>query len=289
MENAAIVTDSTSCINPELADRFGITVVPTASILLDGKVYIEYKNLTMKEAYRLIRENDFSTSAVTPGEVLAAFKELKQKTDNIMFLSVSNKLSAVFKSASTAAELLKDEFPEVNVRVIDTRNAAGGEGLIAVAAARAAAAGKSLDEIEKIVLEAMKVTRGIAIVDTLRYVYRSGRMSKISARLVSMLNIRPLNRITPEGDLVLEDKAYSRKSSIKKAVDYIKRNVGDVPHRFMVAHADDPELAEYFKGLIEKEFNVIDEVLLSHFSPIMGYATGPGASFVGFQPEIKTE
>jgi DegV family protein with EDD domain len=286
MEKTAIVTDSVSCINPELASKFDIAVVPTASIISGGEVYLEYKSLTMKEAYRMIRADGFSTSAVTPGEVLSVFKEIREKTSKILFVSLSSKLSAVFKSACAAAELLRDSAAGTDVRVIDTRNAAGGEGLIAVTAARASAEGKSIDQIEKIVRQAMEVTGGFATVDTLRYVYRTGRISKFSARMISLFNVKSINRITPEGELVLVDKAFSRKACIQKAVSHIRQAVKDVPHRFMINHADAPEIADYFIGLIKHEFKVIDDILVSDFSPIMGHATGPGAAFVGYQPEI---
>ena len=93
-----------------------------------------------------------------------------------------------------AADLLQQESPQTKMKVIDSNTAAGAQGLIAIAAAEAAAKGMSLDQLIGVVEQAKQKTGGIMLLDTLRYVYRTGRMSKTAARIASMLKIKPINQ-----------------------------------------------------------------------------------------------
>ncbi len=123
------------------------------------------------------------------------------------------------------------------------------------------------------------------MLDTLRYVYRTGRMSKLGARLVSLLNIKPINRLSEEGKIVFVDRVRKREDGFKRLLVLIRDEAGTDSLHFMITHADAPEMAERFSELLKQNFNCLS-MSISDFSPVMGYGSGPGTLFIGFHPEL---
>lgn len=288
MSAVRIMVDTTACIPLDLAKKLNIKIIPAADYVINGKKYVENETITIKDAYNYIRQDSvqFTTSAVTPGQVLEAYKELSRDSQEILFITISSKLSAVDKSGITAANLLKDLSPQTNVKVIDSKSVAGGAGLPALAAARAAAQGLNLDQVSAIALEYLKQTKCLMTMDTLRYIYRIGRMSKMGARITSMLNIRPINVLTPEGTVEMVDRKRSREAVMKRIVELVKEKMPDSSLTFMISHGDAPELADQLTAKLKQNFKCQD-VIISDYSPIMGYGGGPGAMCIAFHPEVK--
>lgn len=287
MSNVRIMTDSVAGIPKNLAEEYQIKVIPAANIIYNGTTYIDGVTLSVPEAYELIKKDPdkFTTSALTPGYILEEYRELSKKSSEIVHITIPLALSATFKTANLAAEMLQKESPQISVRVLDGKTAASAQGLVVLAAARAAAQDKSLDEVADIVGQVRQKTGGIMMLDTMRYVYRTGRMSKMAARIVSLFKIKPINRMTDEGGLEFVDKVRKREDGYKKLIKLIKEEAGTDSLHFMVMHADAPEIADEFIKLLRQEFNCL-RVIVSEYSPIMGYAVGRGAIFVGFHPEL---
>ena len=123
------------------------------------------------------------------------------------------------------------------------------------------------------------------MLDTLRYVYRTGRMSKVGARIASIFNIRPINRLTDEGTIKLADRARKRIDGLDRLLALIRREAGTDCLHFMLTHAAAPEITEGFADRLRSEFTCLS-MITSDFSPVMGYGAGPGAIFVGFHPAL---
>jgi DegV family protein with EDD domain len=263
-------------------------VIPAAHIIYDGQDYIEGVTLSVTEAYQLIKKDPdkFTTSALNPGYFLEEYQKLSQKSPDILHIVLSSALSANYKTANLAAETLKKESPKTNLRVFDAKTVAGAQGLIVLTAARATAQGKSLDEVVKVAEKARENTRGLMMLDTLRYVYRTGRMSKLASRIAALFNIKPINRMTEEGTIEFVDKVRNREAGYQKLIDLIKADAESNSLHFMVMHAAAPEMAERFSNLLRQNFDC-QRILVSEYSPVMGYGAGPGAIFVGFHPELE--
>jgi DegV family protein with EDD domain len=288
MSSVRIMVDTTACIPQDLAKRYNIKIIPAADYVINGKKYIENETITTKDAYNYIRQDSvkITTSAVTPGQVLEAYKELSRDTQDILFITISSKLSAVDKSGITAANLLREQSPQTNVKVIDSKSVAGGAGLPALAAAKAAAQGMNLEQVSTIAQEYLKQTKCLMTMDTLRYIYRIGRMSKMGARITSMLNIRPINQLTDEGTVEMVDRKRSREAVMKRILELVKEKMPDSNLTFMISHGDAPDLAEQLSAKLKQNFKYQD-IIVSDYSPIMGYGGGPGAMCIAFHPEIK--
>lgn len=288
MARVMVMTDSVAGIPRNLAEEYHITVVPAAIIIFDGHNYIDGVTLSATEAYQLIKKDPdkFTTSALNPGYFLEEYQKLSQKSADILHITLSSALSANYKTAGLAVEMLQKESPKTNLRLFDAKTVAGAQGLIVLAAARAAAQGKSLDEVAAAAEKAREKTRGLMMLDTLRYVYRTGRMSKFASRVAALLNIKPINRMTEEGTLEFVDKVRNREAGYQKLIDLIKAEAESNSLHFMLMHAAAPEMAERLSQLLRQNFNC-QRILISEYSPVMGYGSGPGSIFVGFHPDLE--
>ena len=288
MSNVLVMTDTVACIPKELAEEYKITVVPAANIMVDGNSYIEGETISAEEAYQLIVKDPdkFVTSAITPDYLLKVYKELSAKSKEILFITIASALSAVNKTASIAADLLQEHSPDTTIRILDSRACASTQGLVVLAAARAAAQGKNLDEVANIAEQVRGKTGGLMMLDTLRYVYRTGRMSKAEAEQVSMLNIRPINKVTDEGTIELVDgRTRRRADGLKYLLKLVGKEAETNSLHFMVTHAAALAMAESFSEQLKQRYNCLSMVI-SDYSPVMGYGAGPRAIFVGFHPEL---
>lgn len=287
MANTAVMTDSIACLPPDLAREYGIEVVPASTITIGGKTYLEGVTITAKECYEFIKKDpeSFVTAAIEPGFLLEAFRKAARTSPAIIHITLSSAMSAGFQTASLAAEMLRKEDPRVDIRIVDSKTVGGAQALIVLAVAAEAKNGTGTEGLAALAERARRRTGGIMFLDTLRYIYRTGRMSKTKARLISMLNIKPINRITDEGTAELVDKVRKRSDGYKKIVEIIRRDSGDQPLHFIVSHADAPDLAETMAEHLRKEFSCLS-IRITDYSPVMGYGAGPGALFIGYQSAL---
>ena len=144
MPKVAIVTDSIACLTKELVEQYGIGIIPI-NFYSDGKVYKDWVDITPSQAYDLFLKDpqSFKTSAASPEDRLKAYRAASKQAQNILCITVSTELSTVYNVAQGAKEQAETELPEVSIEVLDSQVAAAAEGFVALAAARAAAEGKS--------------------------------------------------------------------------------------------------------------------------------------------------
>ena len=287
MSKVLVMTDTVACIPADLAREHNIKVVPAANIFYDGNEYVEGVTLSAIEAYQLIKRDPdgFVTSAITPSYRFEEYLKFSAESDNIFFVTLSSALSAGSKTAQLAVELLKEKSPQTTIRVFDSKTVGGAEGLITLVAAKAAAKGMNLDDVAIIAEKARKQTQGIMMLDTLRYVYRTGRMSKMGSRIAAMFNIKPINKITEEGKVEMVDRTRNRDDGLEILIQLIKDYAKTDNLHFLVSHSDALDVANQFGDMLKQKFNCLS-LIISDYSPVMGYGAGPGAIFVGFQPEI---
>jgi len=185
-----------------------------------------------------------------------------------------------------AKEKALADMPDILVEVIDSAQAASSEGMIALAAARAADEGKDLAMVIEAAEEVKKKVSTVIYLDTISHVYRSGRIPKIASQVGSALNIKPL--LTISEIVHFAGMVRSRKKGIERMLQMMRDKVDDRPVRVAVTHAYALEEAEKLKERISSEFNCI-EVWLSEFSPVMGYACGTGTVGISFYTEDRGE
>ena len=284
MQKVAIVTDSIACLPGELVEQYRLRVVPV-NIHFNGKVYRDGVDITADEAYKLLKEapEHFASSPASISEYLQAYQEARTYSNGILCITLSSKLSTLYNMARLAKEEAEKEATQGTIEVFDTGSAAGGEGLIVLAAVQAAAEGKNLAEVVKVAEAVRSKVEVIGLMETIRYVYRTGRIPKITAQVGSLLSIKPMFAISG-GVVRFAGIARSREYGLKRVLAIMKKRVGASPLHVAVSHANAPELGERLKQRISSEFNCV-ELRLASFSPVMGYATGQGTLAVSFYPD----
>lgn len=165
---------------------------------------------------------------------------------------------------------------------MDSQLATASEGFVALAAARAAAEGKDLAEVSAAANEIKNKVSSIILLDTIRHVYRSGRIPKIASQVGSMFNIRPI--LTISGVVHFKGAVRNRKHGIERILQMMRDKVGQKPIHVAVMHAYALEEAKKLKERVASEFNCA-ELWLSEFSPVMGYACGTGTLGLAFYTE----
>jgi len=284
MSKVAIVTDSIACLTKEGAEHYGIRIVP-ANILFEGKVYRDWVDISPSEAYRFLEKDPerFTTSPASPVEYLEAYRELSNRAQSILCITVSSKLSVFYDMARVAKEQARQELPQTTIEVLDSRTATAAQGFIVLGAARAAAEGKSLAGVVKAAQTLIGKVSVIMVMETIRYVYRTGRVPKVAARIGSTFNVKPIITIS-DGVVRPVAVARTKQHGVDRLLQMMGDKVGKSPLHVAVMHADALEEAEKLKEQVSSEFNCI-ELWLSEFSPLMGYATGPGLLGLAFYAE----
>ena len=281
MPKVAIVTDSISCLTRELIESYQIGIVPIR-LLVQGKVYRDMVDMTPSEAYEMFLKDpdSFNTSPSSPGHFLEAYREASQQAKNILCVTLSSRLSTGYEMARVAKEEAKTELADVSIEVLDSQNVTAAEGFIALAAARAAAEGKGLAEVVKAAEEVRDKVTFILLLDTIRHVYRTGRIPKVASQVGSMLNIKPI--LTSGSGLVrFKGIARNREQGLNHILATMRNKVGQSPVHVAVMHAYAPDDAERLRERVLSEFNCA-ELWVVEFSPVMGYATGTGTVGVAF-------
>ncbi|MDP9236997.1 MAG: DegV family protein [Chloroflexota bacterium] len=271
----AIVTDSTACLPPDLAEQYQIEVVPL-HLLFAGRTFVDSLATDTSEFYELLRSSKErpSTAAPSPGMFLSAIGRAASRADAVLCITVSKQFSAMYDSAQHAIELARAESPHTDIRLLDSRNAAMAQGFVVLEAARAAARGAS---IEDVVARAEAMTAEVsllAMLDTLSYLARSGRVPRAAAWAAGMLQVKPIVRFSAS-DIKLVARTRTRPRALDRMVDLLaEATAGRLTH-LAVHHAHAPADAEYL--LVEAERRVLlAESYLTEFTQVMGVHTGPG-------------
>ena len=281
----AIVADSIACIPRQQIERYGISIIPV-NILFNGRVYRDFIDLSSTQAYEFLEKSPefWKSSAASPEDYLDVYRELSQHVRNILVVTISSRLSAFYSSAVNAKEIFKDESPQTAIKVLDSKTVAAAEGLIALAAARTAAGGRPFNDV---VAEASKVkerVRFIGLLETIRFVYRTGRIPRIASEIGSQLNIKPI-LTGSNGNIRITAAARNKQNGINKMLSMMKRDIGDSqPVHVAVMHAEALEEAKRLEEKIAADYNCL-EIFITDFSPVMGYATGRGTLALAYYKE----
>lgn len=275
-QRLAVVTDSSACLPPDLLQALEIITVPLA-VQFDGEEFLDGQ-LPPREFYRRLEATRRapSTAAPAPGEFLDAFRQASEAgAAAVLCLTLAAEYSATPDAAAGAEEMAKAELPELRVRVVDTGGLAMTHGFAVLEAARAAQAGASLDDAAELARGVAARAEMIGVLDTMRFLVKSGRVPWIVHWAASVLRIRPV--IAFEGG---KPRSIARVRTAAKGMEelvrYLRRKAGP-PERMHVAvmHANAPERAT---ELMERVREVLSptELIVTEFTAVMGVHTGPG-------------
>ena len=270
MPNVAIVTDSVADLSPQLAEEFGIIVVPLV-VRFGTDLYRDGLDLSPDQFYEKLKTSKVlpATSVPPPAAFADAYDKLAEKANEIVVISLTSKLSATYQVALQAVGLMKKR---CRVEVLDSQWAVMAQGFIAIAAARAAQSGASLDEVLDVARHTIYRVDMRAAFDTLEYLERGGRIGKAQAFLGSLLKVNPVIGIK-DGEVY----PCARERSRAKAVDHLYNfatSFGNV-EGLAVEYATDLDEANRLVQRLHSKYPQAP-IYLSRASPVIGTHTGPG-------------
>lgn len=272
-----IIVDSTTDLNEDIRDRF--TVVPL-TICFGEKEYLDGITITHREFYEKLVESDVlpTTSQATPAAFKKVFEETIGPDDSAVVITISSKLSGTWQSAMIAAA----EYP--GICVVDGNSAAIGTGILAEYALRLADEGKAAKEIAAILEEKKKDVCLIAMLDTLEYLKKGGRISAAAAFAGGVLSIKPVLNIA-DGQINILGKARGSRQGNNLLIQEIRKAGGidfDMPILLGYTGLSDAMLKKYMEDSRPLWENAADDLHYTTIGSVVGTHTGPGVVAAAF-------
>ncbi|MBM4447465.1 MAG: DegV family protein [Chloroflexi bacterium] len=266
-----VVTDSCSDITQEEAKKLGITVVP-AYLRFGDEVYRDGVDIDCDQFYHKLVTSSIhpSTAAASPGDFAKVYEEIAKETDEIVSIHVTGKHSAMYDSALVGKEIAEGK--GYKVEVIDSRGITMWQGLVAIAAAHTAKAGSSLKQVVNKAHETINQLRALALLDTLRYAVKGGRLGNTIFAIESKLKVKPLITLH-HGEVRPAGLARTRVKGIDKLREFIAASdIDDLAIVHSTTLDDARTLADYARSLFP---NLVPRI--TRLGPALGVHGGPGA------------
>ena len=279
----AVVVDSAASLPSGAAPSAQFHVVPL-QVTLDGRTYRDGVDLAPSDLYRRLRQRPEPplTSAPSPASFLDAFRLAAAGARSVLCLTVAARFSASFDSAATAAREAR-EIDGIDVSVLDTQTAAGGEGLVALEAWRVARSGGSAQQVVEAARRVVSRVRLLAFPDTLYYLWRGGRVPRIAHHGTSLLRIKPLFELH-RGAVRTVARPRTQRRAVLRLVELMRERVDGRAVHAAVMHADAADAGRDLEDRVRAAFSC-REIYTTDFSAAMGAHIGPGLLGVAFWSE----
>lgn len=294
-----IITDSTCDLSDEFQEEYDIKVIPGHAVLADKREILTYPRwdvFSHKEFYDALKQNPdgFTTSPPNVSEFESAFRSAAVSGRDVLCMTISSGISGAYNFAVQAASAVEKDFPEVNIKVVDSRRFGPGFGLMAVYASKKRKDGMTLDETVAWIDENKNRFHQAGWLDDLSFVAKKGRMTNAKAFFGTLAGIKPIGEFDSNGLTTVIGKIKGAKKALKVLISYIKETVEDPENQvFYIAHTDRLSQAEVYRQMILSELNPKDVIIMDiHISS--GVNIGPGlmaAYYVGSEitDDLKKE
>ncbi len=277
-----IVTDSTADLPAETAEQLGITVIPLnvhfgEETLLDGIDILPDEFFQRLAAARQLP----TTSQPSPGKFMEVYGSLAEAGDQIVSIHISDKLSGTLNSARQAKEQMEGS----SIEIIDSEQAALGTGLVAMAAAKAAQQGASLEAVLEEANSAVEQVQLFGLLDTLEYLRKGGRIGMVRGFIGTMLKVRPIITVLDgivQSATSVRSRAYGIQYMVTLAEERAPLKQAAVMHSSTDEEAE--ALAERIRPLVAD-----GQVLQGRIGPVVGTHAGPGVIGIVIQSEKTPE
>ena len=278
----AVVIDSAADLPDEALERLDIHMVPVR-IHFGEHSYLDKVSLTPEQFFRELVGNPLhpKTSQPPPGDFRRAFEFLGSHYDGVLYIGLTSRASGTYQSAQTAAERVRTH---ARIVTIDSQNVSLGQGLIALRAAEAAAAGATLEECERVATEARATTRSFASLATLEYAVRGGRIPAWAGTISRVLGITILIGTRKDGSVGLVGALFGRRGITEKFSRWIRRRLpAGKQWTVAVAHADAADEAGRLARSLDAAGSHVEVLKPIPLGTALGVHGGPGCLVVSVQ------
>lgn len=285
------MTDSDSDLLYSIADEKNIPVVRMPYVL-DGQEYFDDNGRAGSEKafFDRMRAGSAPVTSQLPTAAYLEYFEPILKEKDLLFIAFSSQMSSTIQNIFEAREQLLAKYPERKFTVVDTLSISGPMSLLLIGAHALYEQGKSMEEVEKWVLDNRMKAQAWLTVDDLKYLRRGGRISPTSAIFGAMLDIKPIIVEGRGGKMDAAEKVQGRKKAIRTLVERTAENIEDPENQtVLVLHADAPEDAQRLKELLLQRIPAIRDVRIQIVGPVIGAHCGPGtlaSVFMGKERKI---
>ena len=281
LQKIYIVTDSSAGIPDELRAGLDICVIPLW-LIWDNESFRDGVDILPHTFYQRLRTSSTLPSSTQPSveEFREFFQNCARESDAIVSVLASSRISGTVDSALAAKELI----PDYSIRVVDSHFTSMGLGFIAVAAARAAASGRSLDQVVEAAERMRESVNLLFVVDTLEYLHKGGRIGGAKRLFGTALNIKPILHFD-QGLIQPLSQARTKKKAIEQMLNIAAdRLAGRGMAEAVIVNVDCPEEGEALVKIVKDRFNP-SMIYASGVSPVVGTHVGPGCLGLAFYPE----
>lgn len=275
-----IITDSGCDIEPLEAKELGLTIIPLKTMFGEEE-FLDGVNISHKQFFEKLIESEQIpiTSQATPFEYEEEFKKVKEAGDTAVCITISSKLSGCYQSANIAVDGYEDV-----VTIVDSNNVCIGQQILTLYACILRDMGKSAKEIAQELEEKKNRIRLIALLDTLEYLKKGGRISAAAAVAGAVLSIKPVIAIE-NGEVVVLGNARGSKNGNNMLKEMVKKESGidfEMPHTLAYSGLSDALLKKYMEDSKELYEGKVDVLRISTIGSAIGTHVGPGAIAFAF-------
>ena len=263
------------------------------STILDGEIIAgKDKELSAADFYKLLKEGAKpSTAQINPTDAIEYFEEHKDEADEFLYVGLSTGLSGTVGSVRTGVEAFLAEHPEKKIEIVDSLTGSPGEGLLVYYAVLLRDQGKTFEETASWLRENAKHVLLAITVDDLFDLWRGGRVSRSSAVIGSLAQVKPFIIVDNEGRLQVTKKIRGRRKSLEYLTDYMDAHMGSRREEnrqiIVVNHGNVPEDAELTVNMIRERFG-FENIMIGNVGPMIGTHTGPSIVVVAFLGEERS-
>lgn len=264
------------------------TLLFPLKVQIDGSEYDDLKTIQPDQVYDAIRAGNLpKTSQASPAGFKEAFTELAKNKQDGIYIAFSSELSGTYQTAVMIADQVKEEYPDLNLTIIDTKCASLGYGLIVMEAAKMAKENASKEAILKDIEFRRQHMEHLFSVDDLDHLAKGGRVSKASAFVGGLLNIKPLLNVE-DGKLIPIEKIRGKKKLLRRILEVMKERGESFEQQTVgISHADDLGTAHEMKDMISQELNP-KEIVITSIGAAIGSHTGPGTIAIFFLNKLPS-
>lgn len=280
MQDYIIATSSTSDLPRTYLEAHHIPFIRYSYTVGDTPFEDDCREETRAAVYRGMRKGDrLKTSMINEFAYYDFFKQLLDTGKDVIFLDMSQKMSVSYVNSNKAAEMIRKEYPDRRLYVMDTRCISGGLGMLVDNMVRRMEDGMGYDEVIAWgEANKLKIAHRFTV-DDLNYLKAGGRVSNASALIGSILAVKPVLYVPDAGTLDVAQKVRGRKASLSAILSGILNDLAQIDPtglRFAILHADCEADAQWIREQIQAAYPMVGEISISSLGVVIGAHCGPG-------------
>ncbi|MFC3883692.1 DegV family protein [Bacillus songklensis] len=270
-----IVTDSASDLPLHFFQEHDVQLLPLR-VHVNDKEYLDLETIQPHEVFEYIRHGAHpKTSQAAPNTIYDTFESIVKNGDAGIYIAFSSQLSGTYQTSVMMQQEIKENYPDAKIEVIDTKCASLGQGLVVHYAVQLLKQQLPFEELVEKIKAYSHHMEHIFTVDNLDFLAKGGRVSKTSAFVGGLLNIKPLLHVE-DGKLIPIEKIRGRKKVLKRMVELMEERGQDLASQTIaISHGDDEHTALELKQLITEKFGC-QSFIINSLGSAVGSHAGPG-------------